>query len=81
MSITLSPEVEAKLRDLAEKRGVDIEVYANALMNSVIEVDRQEYDETVTAIEEAMEDVREGRVRPYSEFIREHRARYPDPQA
>ncbi len=78
MTITLPPEAEPKLRDMAERVGQNPDVLAGRLiLNSLAQME-QEFAEDVAAIHEAMEDVRAGRERPYEEFMAEQRKRYPN---
>jgi hypothetical protein len=38
----------------------------------------REFEENVKAIQEGLDTIDQGRVRPYQEFFAEHRLRYPD---
>jgi len=77
MTIILEPETEAKLRETAQREGQDADALANALLAEVLERKAREFAEEVAAIQEGLDAVREGRERPFEEFLAEHRARYP----
>jgi hypothetical protein len=73
MTITLEPETEAKLRETAHREGQALDALANALLAEVLEQKAREFAETVAAIQESLDSVREGRERPFGEFLAEHR--------
>lgn len=80
MAIVLKPETEEKLRQTAQWEGQDADTLADTLLAEVLAQREREFAEDIAAVQEAMEDVRAGRVRPYEEFLAEHRLRYPDPK-
>ncbi len=79
MAITLKPETEEKLRQTAEWEGQDADTLADALLAEVLAQREREYAEDIAAVQEAWVEVREGRERPYQEFLADHRRRFPDP--
>jgi hypothetical protein len=79
MTICLSPDVEAALLERARQEARDVDELANSIIRRALETEAQGYAETVKALEEAMDDVHQGRVRPFREFMKEHCERYPDP--
>jgi predicted transcriptional regulator len=61
MKLNLQPDSEAKLRELAERRGVTPERYAEDVLSAHIGA----YDKWfVAAVEKGLKDVAEGRVVP-----------------
>ncbi len=78
MAITLKPETEEKLRQTAQWEGQDADTLADALLAEVLAQRQREYTEDIAAVQEAWVAVREGRERPYQEFLADHRRRFPD---
>jgi len=78
MTITLAPENEEKLREAALREGQDAAALANAILADVLAQRAQEFEEDIAAVQEAWVAVREGRERPFAEYMAEHRRRYPD---
>ena len=78
MAITLTPETEAKLRETAWHEGQDADSLADAMLAEVLAPRAQEFEEDITAVQEAWVAVREGRERPFAGFMAEHRQRFPD---
>ncbi len=79
MTITLAPENEEKLRETAQREGQDADALANAMLAEVLAQRAREFEEDIAAVQEAWVAVREGRERPFAEFMAEHRQRFPDP--
>ena len=78
MTVVLEPETEAKLRKLASREGQDAQALANAWITESIARHEQEFIKSVKAIQEGLDAVDQGRVRPFQEFLSEHRQRFPD---
>ncbi len=74
--IPIAPEVEARLREKAQRVGLDVNVVADALLAFALERDARAQAEEVAAIQKGIEAVDAGRVRPFAEFAAEMRARY-----
>jgi hypothetical protein len=79
MAIVLKPETEEKLRQTAQREGQDVDILADALLAEVLAQREREFTEDVAAVQEAWTAVREGRERPFAEFMADHRRRFPDP--
>lgn len=79
MALTISPELEARVRQRAERQGTPAEAFAEDLI--ITALDLQDYDlaEEVAAIEEGLKACEEGRERPFGAFIAEHRTKYGPP--
>lgn len=78
MAITLRPETEEKLRQMAQWEGQDADAFAEALLADILAEREQAFAEDVAAAQEGMEAINQGRFRPAAEFFAEHRRRYPD---
>ena len=79
MTITLKPETEERLRVTALREGQDADTLAETLLAEVLAQREEEFAEDIAAVQEAWTAIHEGRVRPFQEFLAEHRQRFPDP--
>lgn len=68
MSITINPDTEARLRDIAVREGQDINTLADALLNLALEWAAKDRAEAVEGIKRGLEAFEEGRYRPFREF-------------
>ena len=73
MTLTLTPKTEARLRAWAEYEGENADILAEALLADAL---ARVQAEEVAAIQVGLEACDAGRVRPYSEFAAEMRAKY-----
>jgi predicted transcriptional regulator len=76
MTITITPEVEARLREKALRDGQDVSIIANTLLAEALAWEAQDYAEAVEGIRRGIEASDAGRVRPFAEFAAEMRAKY-----
>jgi hypothetical protein len=60
----------------SERHSQDISAALDDVLGDYLSWERQEYGETVAAVNEAYEGVRAGRTRPADEFFNEVRAKY-----
>jgi predicted transcriptional regulator len=74
--ITLSPELEALLRDKATRQGQDVSLVASELLTSVLEWEVQESQEAIKGIQQGLDDFETGRFRSFREFAQEQRRKY-----
>ena len=74
--VTLSPELEALLRDKAARQGQDINLVASALLASVLEWEVQDSEEAVKGIQQGLNDFEADRFRSFHEFAEEQRRKY-----
>ncbi|MCC5626076.1 hypothetical protein [Nostoc sp. CHAB 5715] len=74
--ITLSPELEALLRDKAARQGQDVSLVASELLTSVLEWEVQESEEAIKGIQQGLDDFEAGRFRSFHEFAQEQRRKY-----
>lgn len=77
MTITLDPDMEARLREKALREGQEPDVVAKMLLADVLDADTREYQESVAAVREALE---AGTGKPIEQYIAEQRLKhgYPD---
>ena len=74
--VTLSPELEALLRDKAAQRGQDVSVVASQLLASVLEWEAQDSQEAIKGIQQGLNDFEAGQFRSFQEFAQEQRRKY-----
>jgi predicted transcriptional regulator len=76
ITVTLSPEAEAKLHEKAARQGKDVATVAAQLLASVLEWEAQDYEEAVEGIQRGLDDFDAGRFRSFEEFAEEQRRKY-----
>ena len=69
MTITLIPEVEAKLQAKITRDGDDMDSIVNRLLATALEWDTFDYEEAIAGIQRGLEASAVGRVRPASEVF------------
>ncbi|PMB22516.1 hypothetical protein [Fischerella thermalis] len=74
--ISLSPEVEARLREKAARQGQDVNLVAAELLTNVLEWEAQDSQETIEGIQRGLDDFEAGRFRSFDEFAEEQRRKY-----
>ena len=74
--VTLSPELEALLHDLAAQRGQDVSLVASELLTSVLEWEEKDLEGAIKGIQKGLEDFEAGRFRSFHEFADEQRHKY-----
>ena len=75
-TVSLSPERKGQLEEYAKRHGQDISTALDDVLSDYLAWERQDYSETVAAVNEAYEDVRAGRTRPSDDFFTEVRLKY-----
>ena len=78
--IPLKPELKAQLEDYARRRGQDPATALNDVLAEALEWERQDYAETVQAVNESYADVKAGRTRPAAKFLQELRDKHGFPR-
>lgn len=76
MTITLTPDIEARLRDEAARRGAATDTLAVELIAAGLEAAGREWESDVAAIQEAFDAIDQGRERPFDDLLTEHRTQY-----
>ena len=77
MTLSISPELEAKLRERAAQEGADPNDVAEVLLTAALESDMNEREETIEGIRRGLEAGRAGRVRPAEDVFTDMRAKLP----
>jgi predicted transcriptional regulator len=75
MTITISPELEARLRERAAREGVDPDSAAEALIALALDWEAQERAEAIAGIQRGLEASAAGRVRPAADVFADMRAK------
>jgi predicted transcriptional regulator len=74
--VTLSPELEAVLRDKAAQKGQDVSLVAAELLANVLEWEAQDSVEAIQGIQKGLDDFKAGRFRSFQEFTEEQRSKH-----
>ena len=77
--ISLSPEVEARLREKAARQGQDVSLVAAQLLASVLEWEAKDSEEAIEGVQRGLDDFEAGRFRSFDEFAEEQRRKYSLP--
>lgn len=76
ITISLSPEVEAQLREKAVERGQDMSLIAAELLSRILEWESQDSEEAITGIQRGLDDFEAGRFRSFQTFAQEQRDKH-----
>lgn len=74
--VTLTPELEARLRDKAARQGQDVSLVASELLANVLEWEAQDSEEAIKGIQQGLDDFEASRFRSFHEFADEQRRKY-----
>ena len=74
--ISLSPEIEAQLREKAIQQGQDVSLVAAQLLSQILEWELQDSTEAVRGIQHGLDDFAAGRSRSFEEFAEEQRRKH-----
>lgn len=74
--ISLSPEIEAQLREKATQQGQDVSVVAAELLSQMLEWELQDSTEAIAGIQLGLDDFALGRSRSIEEFAEEQRRKH-----
>ncbi|RAM52992.1 MAG: hypothetical protein C6Y22_02520 [Hapalosiphonaceae cyanobacterium JJU2] len=74
--ISLSPKVEAQLREKAARQGQDVNLVAAELLTNILEWEAQDSQEAIEGIQRGLDDFEAGRFRSFDEFAEEQRRKY-----
>ncbi|AFY31922.1 hypothetical protein [Calothrix sp. PCC 7507] len=77
--VTLSPELEALLRNKAAQLGQDVSLVASELLTGVLEWEVKDSEDTIKGIQQGLDDFEVGRFRSFDEFAEEQRHKYSLP--
>ncbi|HEY9704831.1 MAG TPA: hypothetical protein V6C58_20490 [Allocoleopsis sp.] len=76
ITINLRPEVETQLTEKATKQGKNISEIATEIITNALELELQEYEETIKGITQGLEDFETGNFRSFEEFTNEQCRKY-----
>ena len=76
VTINLSPEIEIQLTQKATKEGKDISEIVTEIITHVIELELQDYQETIKGITQGLEDFEKGNFSSFEDFTNEQRCKY-----
>ncbi|MGF2034481.1 MAG: hypothetical protein RMZ43_004005 [Nostoc sp. CmiVER01] len=74
--VSLSPELEARLREKATQQGQDVSFVAAQLLEAVLEWEVQDSEAAIKGIQQGLEDFEVGRFRSFDDFADEQRRKY-----
>ncbi|MBE8985712.1 hypothetical protein [Nostoc sp. LEGE 12450] len=74
--VSLSPELEARLREKATQQGQDVSFVAAQLLEAVLEWEVQDSEVAIKGIQQGLEDFEAGRFRSFDDFADEQRRKY-----
>ena len=74
--VTLSPELEALLRDKAAQRAQDVSFVASELLANVLAWEGQDSAAAIKGIQQGLDDFEAGRFRSFQDFAEEHHHKY-----
>ncbi len=76
ITINLPPEIETRLTEKATKEGKHISEIATEIITHAIELELQEYQETIKCITQGLEDFEKGNFCSFEDFTNEQRIKY-----
>ncbi|MBD0386238.1 MAG: hypothetical protein ICV54_06845 [Nostoc sp. C3-bin3] len=74
--ISLSPELEVRLREKAAQQGQDVSLVAAQLLEAVLEWEVQDSEAAIKGIQQGLEDFEAGRFCSFDDFADEQRRKY-----
>jgi predicted transcriptional regulator len=74
--VSLSPQLEARLREKAAQQGQDISFVAAQLLEAVLEWEVQDSEAAIKGIQQGLEDFEAGRFGSFEDFADEQRRKY-----
>jgi len=77
MTVTLTREAETVLRRTSQRTGQEPDLIVNRLLAEVLAQQEQELLIEVAAIQEGLDAIDQGRVRPFKDYMARHRQRFP----
>ncbi|HLO87875.1 MAG TPA: hypothetical protein VK203_23100 [Nostocaceae cyanobacterium] len=78
--VSLSPELEARLRKKAAQQGQDIGSVAAELLESILDWEVQDSEAAIIGIQQGLDDFEAGRFRSFEDFANEQRRKYNLPK-
>jgi len=78
--IPIKPERKAQLEEYAQRHGQDAATALDEVLADALESERDDYNQTVTAVTQAYESVKAGRTQTADEFLEELRVKHGFPR-
>jgi predicted transcriptional regulator len=78
--VSLSPELEDRLRKKAAQQGQDIGSVAAELLESILDWEAQDSEAAIIGIQQGLDDFEAGRFRSFEDFANEQRRKYHLPK-
>lgn len=75
-TISLSPDIEARLQAKAKLQGQDINTLAAELLTQLIQWEQQDTEEAITGIQQGLTNFVAGRSRDFQDFVTEQHQKY-----
>lgn len=75
-TISLSPDIEAKLQAKAKLQGQDINTLAAELLTQLIQWEQQDTEETISGIQQGLDAFTIGHARDFKYYVAEQRQKY-----
>ena len=77
MTVTLTREAETVLRRTSQRTGQEPDLIVSRLLAEVLTQQEQDLLVEVAAIQEGLDAIGQGRVRPFKDHMARHRQRFP----
>lgn len=74
--ISLSPELEAQLREKAARQGQDISLTAAEMLADALAWEAQDSEQAIEGIKQGLDDFDAGRFRSFDDFAAEQRSKF-----
>ena len=79
ITISLAPDIEARLHARAAQQGQNINTLAAELLTQLIEWEQQDTEEAIAGIQRGLDDFATGQARSFQDFANEQRQKYDLP--
>lgn len=77
ITVTLDGELADKVHNRALQEGRDTDALLRDLIANQVDAQDEVFLDDTAALREAFDAVRQGRERPYDDFMHEHRSKFP----
>jgi predicted transcriptional regulator len=74
--ISLNPELEAQLREKAERQGQDISLTAAKMLANALAWETQDSEDAIEGIRQGLDDFEAGRFRSFDDFAAEQQSKF-----
>jgi predicted transcriptional regulator len=78
-TISLNPDIEAKLRAKAKQQGRDVNALAAELLTQLIQWEQEDTEQAIAGIQHGLDDFAKGHSRDFQFFVTEQRQKYELP--